>query len=108
MKSNPKEQLREILEIINYTEDREAFIREYELISQIEAVGTIVEQLPNQVQEIIQKRNPALIKDYVSLDTYITEITNAWHRKISNLITAVSPVLTFSQKEKIKQLMHNV
>lgn len=105
MKLTPKDQLIEILHIINYADNKEKYIQEFELINHLEATNNLIQKLPFEVRKKIEKQDPSIIKDYVSAEIYLEEITTVWKRELAKLITAVSPTLTLSQKEKIKNLL---
>jgi hypothetical protein len=106
MKFTPRDQLIEILHIINYADDKEKYIQEFEVINHLEATHNLIQQFPIEIRHKIEQ-DPTVIREYVSAEVYIDQITHIWKRELAKLINAVLPTLTLSQKEKIEQVMNS-
>ena len=109
MQTAPKELLIEILKIINYRNNREAFILEFEAMSYMEAMVDVVDQLPDDLAEKVKKGkfDAAWVKENISKEMYVDQVDKVFGKKIDGLIEAVSPVLNLAQKQKITELMRN-
>src|SRR6476660_4994698 len=107
MQLSLKDQLTEFLNIIQFSEDRASFIKDFEINAHLEATVNLMDKLPKGVQELLQKGDASFIKEHISPENYREEIVAVWKKKIIYLADAAAHTLTLTQKEKIKQLLAN-
>lgn len=100
-----KDQLIEFLNIIQFSQNRDSFIKDFEINAHLEATVNLMDKLPQGVQELLQKRDASLIKEYISIENYKEEILAVWKKKLMALAAAASHTLTFSQKEQLNKLL---
>ncbi|HEX8931786.1 MAG TPA: hypothetical protein VF810_01375 [Patescibacteria group bacterium] len=113
MQQSYKELLSKILEIINYSNNRDKFIKEFETMNHLEAVTNIVERFPAAVRERIKLVSsgflkPDLIKHKISPEEYNLELNKVAEAELYKFVQVISPVLTLTQKQKIDQLLRHV
>jgi hypothetical protein len=102
-----KESLLEILHLINYSQNKEKFILEFEAMSHVEAMTAMIQKLPKDLQKRIASldKNSEEIKQYISSDEYLVEVDRISRQELQSFVKVVSPVLSVSQKEKIAFLL---
>lgn len=109
MQQKHKALLFQILATIKYSKDKGKFIKEFEITNHFEALGNILEKLPEQVREILRgkltKGKGEEIKNYISFEEYSHELNRTADEAIIKLVDAISPILTLDQKEKIAKLV---
>lgn len=96
-----------ILVIINYPSSKEKFVREFERLNHIETFVNLLERLPILVQYKIKISENKFeeIKKYLSTEEYRLEITKVSIKALVTFISAVSPLITLDQKQKIIKLL---
>ena len=99
--------LREILDIIEYPEDKEAFVTQFYQLNYLEALLSIVPQLPKETQEKIKACNndSEKIKEYIPADVYKRELQQVTTASLKDFIQSISVDLSRAQKEKIAHLV---
>jgi hypothetical protein len=107
-----------ILEVINYTEDKEDFIKEFEKNIKIQTVFDLVRSLPNEKQDELKKRlievddNPEkiveILKEYFSADKIQEEIKNITKNSFSEYIETILPTLSASQTDSLQKILEEV
>jgi len=105
MKRTLKDVILEFLTIVEYSDDKEKFIAEFEQLNQIEAFTNVFQTLPEDVQEKIKKSKPEEIGQYIPKDAYQQELIKVTSIAFGEQIKDTLPILTPAQKEKVIQLV---
>lgn len=110
--------LLKILEVINYTEDKEGFTKEFEKNIKIQTIFDLVRSLPNEKQDELKKRlievddNPEktveILKEYFSADKIQEEIENITKNSFSEYIETILPTLSASQTDSLQKILEEV
>ena len=91
MEQSSKDILLKILEIIEYQNDKEKFVTEFELLNQTEALGNLLNKLPSDVQEKISTNGDiAEAEKNIGHDEYMTDLVVVANANLSNFINSVS------------------
>ncbi len=109
MQQNYKDTLLELLTTINYPNNKEKFIAEFEDLNRVEVIANILEKLPKDIQEKIQAGDNDYenIKKYIHQDEYLAEITKVSAEALKKFIEVISPLLTLQQKQQVDKIVHN-
>ena len=105
MKRTLKDIILEFLAIVEYSDDKEKFIAEFEQLNQVEAFTNVFETLPKDVQEKIKKSKPEEIAQYIPKDAFEKELIKVSSIAFGEQIKDTLPILTPAQKEKVVQLV---
>ncbi len=99
----------DILEIIEYPDDREQFLKEFQQTNHEEAIFNILEQFPEDIKEKIKNaEDPNLIKDYITEEAYLSEMTKVSEEALKNFLETINSSLSDEQREKIEKLFQNL
>ena len=107
MQKNFNELLLEILSIIDYPNDKNKCVKEFEELNHAEAMTNMLERLPNDVQEkikAVQYDEKEVIK-YIDQKEYLSELIKVSEDAFINLLNDISATLTEEQKNKIQLLL---
>ena len=104
MKRTIKDVITEFLTIVDYPNDKEKFIAEFEQLNQVEAFTNVFETLPKDVQEKIKQSKPEEIEQYIPKEAYQQELIKVTSIAFGEQIKDTLPLLNSEQKEKVIQL----
>src|SRR5689334_1901202 len=108
-----KERILQILEAIAYEDDKEVFVDRFIGVVQIDVVTDLLESLPQEQQEKIEKdfsENPdpeqflTLFKSLFPEEDVQKKYEEAMNQAITSWVEALQPALSDEQKEKVKAL----
>lgn len=109
MKKNFPDVLLEILNIIQYPNDKEKYVIEFEELNRTEALANLLEDLPLEIQEKIKETNEyekgIEIKKYLQDEVYFAEVTAVSEEALARLIESLLPNLTSEQQENIRTVV---
>jgi hypothetical protein len=96
-----------ILDIINYQNDKELFVKEFEALNILDAMGYLIPKLPQNIQESIRAcgDDPEKIKQLIPEEAYKKEFIKVSFDALDELLASVLPTVTPLQKEKIGKLI---
>jgi hypothetical protein len=99
--------LPEILNIIQFANNRDKFINEFEVMNIAQAVVNLMNQLPKHLKDLFQTKykDQAWVKEHFSKTVLQQEIESVRREELTLFIKAVFPTLTNLQKEKIAALL---
>lgn len=100
------ELLLKVLKIIKYPNNKEAFVKEFEQLNYMEALSNCLDKLPKDVRDKIKTyKSKEEVLRQIPEDVYLSEIMKVSKEAFGKFLEAVSPLLTFDQKEKIIKLV---
>ena len=107
MQSDYRKILYEILTIIQYLNNKEKFVNEFEELNHMKALSNTIERLPHGVQEQIKLCNNDhhTIKRYIPSALYSEELMRAYAESLKNFIKELFFVITVEQKEQIAKII---
>ena len=107
MQKNFNELLLEILTIIDYPNDKNKYLKDFEEMNHAEAMTNILERLPSDIQEKIKAvhydKNEVI--KYIDQNEYLSEIIKVSEDALIKLLDDISTTLTEEQKNKIQLLL---
>lgn len=108
MQHNSQDTLFELLKIINYPNNRQKFINEFEELNRLEALANILDRLPEDLQQQLQVNHDAYnaFEKYISKEAYVEELIKVSQTALENFVEAMSPHLSLSQKEQAVALVN--
>ncbi len=111
---NDKDILLNILEAIDYTDDKEAFIKEFIELTQIQAVNDLVNALPPEQKEAVKaelaanKDNPQKASDVLKSRFTDEQMQEALEKSsgyaMLEWMNAINPTLSDEQRQKLINL----
>jgi hypothetical protein len=109
-----KEILLKILEVISFTDDKEAFMKEFINNVSLQAFVDLVQTLPQDKQEELKKAFAAagenaqkindIVKNYFSEEQINNALENAAKNGVTEWMKAVDPTLSDPQRQKLVDL----
>ncbi len=92
-----------ILNCIDYQNDKEMFVKEFHALNHLDAMGSLIPQLPKDIQEKIRAcgNDPEKMKQLIPEKAYKDEFTRVSLEALKEFLDAVLPTLNALQKEKI-------
>jgi len=106
MQQSYKDILLQILDIINYSHDKENFIDEFERLNREETIVNLLDKLPEDIQMKIKDANDSNeLKKYINLEDYIAELTKVYAESLGKFIDNIAPSLNEEQKDKISDII---
>lgn len=101
MEPSYNELLSEILTVADYAQ-KEEFIREFELMNQLEAIENSFKKFPPQLQEsLLNDGTPEKVMKHIHPDAYHEELLRVAAKALAEFLRHVQPALTIEQKEKM-------
>lgn len=106
MKSSLNDLLLEILSVIKYR-NKEAFVKEFEEMNNVEAMANCIEKLPASQQKEInfKKGDFEAVKKYIPQEVFQEELTKISAEAFGDFISHMKSVLDHNQKQKIAHLI---
>src|SRR5579862_3274305 len=100
MQKNFSELLLEVLTIIDYPNDKNTCIKEFEELNNAEAMFNIFEKLPSDIQKKIKaaQYNEAEVVKYIDQNEYRSELIQVSENALVKLLNDISATLTKEQK----------
>jgi hypothetical protein len=107
MQKNFHEVLLEILTLISYPNDKEKFVKEFEELNHMETVANLLEKLPQELQEKVQKNKVTQeeIRQHIPDEDYLAELTNVSGKALIKYVEVIMPQLSVEQREKVQQVL---
>lgn len=110
MQRNLKDIFLEILNIINYSKDKDKFFKEFEELNHTEAMLNILERLPLETQERIkaikdQQEVIEAIQKHVTREEYVPELIKVSNQALGQFLKDIEHTLSVDQKQKIAKLL---
>jgi len=109
--------LNKILEVINYSEDKNVFVSEFIKNVQLQSLIDLLKTLPADKQEEIKNQlsaNPdnqekisEILKNFFSQDQMQESLKNASKEAISKYIQSISSTLSASQKTNLTRVLES-
>ena len=106
MQQTDRDLLLKILEIIDYQNDKEAFVNRFSDLNRQEALLNLLERLPRDVQEKISgSEDIAEVEKVISSESYAQELASVSAEALGSLIQKVIPTIRKKQKDQIDLLI---
>jgi len=94
-----------ILEIIGYQNNRENFVNEFEMLNRFDAVASIVDAYPLDLQARVKAcKNETELRQYITEREYTSAYIRTSQNAIQEFIDSIANTLSINQKQKIINL----
>jgi hypothetical protein len=104
--SSYKDLLLDILKIIGYQNNKEKFATEFELLNQLDAVASIVDTYPADIQEKVKACKTAdEIGQYIGVNEYQQAYITVSRDALQDFLASIVNTLTIAQKQRIINLI---
>ena len=108
--------LYKILEIIDYKNNKEAFVQKFLTICKQEAIYNCLDNLPQGIQEQIKKEIQNLSVDecikvlqkHISQEQFQKELQSTSNNTLKEYVTSIAYTLSKGQKEKLKAFVEAI
>ena len=94
-----------ILEIIDYQNNKEKFVTEFETLNRLDAVASIIDTYPADLQKKVKACKTAEeISRYITENEYKDAYIRISQKELETFLASIAHTLSGSQKQRIKDL----
>lgn len=96
-----------ILDIIKFSQDKAAFVEDFDTTNRIDALSNLADKLPDDIKNSANLTPEQIeeAKKYVVGDEYLQEIEKVAKEKLHKFVEQLSPDFTDEQKQQVDALL---